>query len=167
MTSLGTVADFFPHRCPRWGRRRATDTSLTKPPGTLCWLLVASALVGLTATFGWTGIAGAAPTLTTLFSFVNLKGTDPFGSLLLDSAGNLYGGTFTGGANDDGVAFELSPPAKGQTSWAETVLQAFLLNGAQGDLPHATLIRDSAGNLFGTTYEGGPNGDGNVFNLTP
>jgi uncharacterized repeat protein (TIGR03803 family) len=64
-----------------------------------------------------------------------------------------------------GTVFKLTPPAAGQTAWTETVLVSF--NGANGNGPAAGLIADSAGNLYGTTNEGGASGLGTVFKLTP
>jgi uncharacterized repeat protein (TIGR03803 family) len=82
----------------------------------------------------------------------------------MDSAGNLYGTTFDGGANNLGTVFELSPAANGQ--WTETILYSFAAgDGAQN--PMASLVFDSAGNLYGTTEYGGPHAYGAVFKLSP
>ncbi len=95
-------------------------------------------------------------------------GAWPYGGLIFDAAGNLYG-TTSGGGNTGactggcGVVFELSPGAKGQ--WSETVLYTF--GGNDGEGPFAPLIFDSAGSLYGTTELGGAYGAGNVFELIP
>jgi uncharacterized repeat protein (TIGR03803 family) len=103
-------------------------------------------------------------TTTTLIAFSGTNGYHPIGGLVLDSAGNLYGTTENGGTLGDGNLFELSPPATG-TAWTEDVLLAF--NGTtDGSLPRASLIMDSAGNLYGTTKNGGKDGYGCVFRLT-
>jgi len=80
-------------------------------------------------------------------------------SLVRDSAGNLFGTTWRGGASDFGVVFKLDP------SGTETVLHSF--SGSDGKIPYGTLVLDKAGNLFGTTYEGGAYGGGVVFKITP
>jgi uncharacterized repeat protein (TIGR03803 family) len=99
---------------------------------------------------------------TLLYSFAG--GTDgryPNSSgLIHDGLGNLYSTTENGGdANDDGTVFELDQ------SGNETVLHRF--NGTDGTRPNAGVIRDSAGNLYGTTYQGGAFGNGTVFKIAP
>jgi uncharacterized repeat protein (TIGR03803 family) len=87
-------------------------------------------------------------------------------SLILDSAGNLYGATSGGGGSGhQGVVFELSPTAQGQ--WTETPLYSFARNGSDGFYPDGTLVFDSKGNLYGTTVFGGSGNWGTVFELTP
>jgi uncharacterized repeat protein (TIGR03803 family) len=96
---------------------------------------------------------------TVLYSFTG--GTDggfPFGSLISDSAGNFYGTTNGGGAAGAGVVFKLD------RSGNETVLYSFT-GGADGGFPLAGLIRDSAGNFYGTTNGGGASSAGVVFKL--
>src|SRR5271168_4892131 len=60
-----------------------------------------------------------------LYSFCQLAncadGLEPYGGLIFDGAGNLYGTTATGGASGGGVVFKLTPNSDG--SWTETVLQ--------------------------------------------
>lgn len=90
------------------------------------------------------------------------------GGLIMDPSGNLYGTARVGGTYDDGIVFELSPPAAGEVSWTENTLYVFTghRDGAQ---PYGTLVRDSRGNLYGTTSAGGiksVNG-GTVFRLSP
>ena len=126
-------------------------------------------LVLLAAALTITSAAGAAiaagPTHKYLFSFTNLRGTGPEGGVIADTAGNLYGTTDFGGKSNDGVVFKLSPPALGQTAWTEKVLHAF--SGTDGVHPYAGLVADSAGNLYGTTHDGGAAGIGLVFELSP
>ena len=74
-----------------------------------------------------------------------------------DSAGDLYGTTYEGGTSNAGVVFELD------TSGHETVLYSFT-SGADGGYPDAGVIRDSAGNFYGTTFSGGT-GSGVVYKL--
>jgi uncharacterized repeat protein (TIGR03803 family) len=96
------------------------------------------------------------------------NGTDgglPTGGLILDAAGNLYGTTASGGAYNSGTVFELTPAGEG--NWTETVLHNFNDDGMDGFGPRASLIFDTAGNLYGTTILGGTYGYGTVFELTP
>jgi uncharacterized repeat protein (TIGR03803 family) len=81
------------------------------------------------------------------------------GSLVLDSAGNLYGTTPQGGSNDFGVVFKID------TKGNETILHTF--SGSDGKVPYGTLALDKAGNLYGTTYAGGAYGGGVVFKIAP
>lgn len=81
-------------------------------------------------------------------------GGQPVGKLVMDDAGNLYG-TTKGGGNGAGTVFELTPSIGG--SWVETVLYNFCSQPgcADGQSPSAGLIFDGAGNLYGTTLQGG------------
>jgi uncharacterized repeat protein (TIGR03803 family) len=91
------------------------------------------------------------------------SGGRPFGGLVFDGSGNLYGTTVYGGAQADGMVFELTPTTGGR--WAEKVLFSF--HGTDGLQPFAGLIFDGSGNLYGTTAGGGAFGDGTVFELSP
>ena len=82
----------------------------------------------------------------------------PYGSIIADSAGNLYGKTNGGGAAGAGVVFKID------RSGSETVLYSFS-GGADGGYPLAGLIRDRAGNFYGTTNGGGASGAGVVFKI--
>jgi uncharacterized repeat protein (TIGR03803 family) len=100
---------------------------------------------------------------TVLYSFTGgPDGGGPEAGLVFDSAGNLYGTTYFGGAYGYGVVFELSPGP----SWTETVLYSFT-GGPDGAYPMSTLVFDPAGNLYGTTSQGGGNGGGVLFILSP
>ncbi|MGA8154294.1 MAG: choice-of-anchor tandem repeat GloVer-containing protein [Terriglobales bacterium] len=93
-------------------------------------------------------------------------GFSPYAGLVFDTAGNLYGTTFSGGAHKGGTVFELLPNADG--TWTEKVLFNFFIDAKGGTGPAASLIFDAAGNLYGTTLEGGANdaaGFGTVFEL--
>ena len=112
-------------------------------------------------------------TETTLYSFSynGFNGIGPKAGLLIDSAGNLYGTTWLGGANGGGIAFELSPPAQPGGAWTFQVIYNFPGTPTGGYSPEAPLTMDGNGNLFGTTVEGGNGncigGCGTVFKLTP
>jgi uncharacterized repeat protein (TIGR03803 family) len=111
-------------------------------------------------------------------------GNTPAGSVIIDSAGNLYGTTGYGGTGDCvllgtkvgcGTVYELSPPAHKGGAWTETVLYSFP-TPERGYLPNGNLVFDSAGNLYGATMFGGGYGTscndffqycGEVFELSP
>jgi uncharacterized repeat protein (TIGR03803 family) len=102
-------------------------------------------------------------TETVLYSFEAIPdGNTPYGGLIMDSTGTLYGTTFYGGTYNDGTVFKLTP------SGTETVLHSFsfLIGSGDGEYPLDGLIMDKNGNLYGTTEQGGAHGDGTVFELT-
>jgi uncharacterized repeat protein (TIGR03803 family) len=100
-------------------------------------------------------------TKTVLYSFTGLSdGGYPMAGVVLDAKGNLYGTTSYGGPDTAGAVFKVDPTGK------ETNLYRFTgLN--DGSLPYAGVIRDSHGNLYGTTYLGGTDGSGTVFKVDP
>jgi uncharacterized repeat protein (TIGR03803 family) len=100
---------------------------------------------------------------TVLYTFGGYPadGSTPYAGVIRDSAGNLYGTTYYGGAAGYGTAYKLD--AAGH----ETVLHSFK-NGADGAFPIAGVVSDSAGNLYGTTREGGGLGEfGVVYKVDP
>lgn len=104
-----------------------------------------------------------AQTFTTLHSFQGTDGSAPYyGSLVVDSQGNLFGTTELGGSGGYGTVFELVKA----NNYAETVLHNFSSSNGDGELPYAGLLIDSQGNLYGTTELGGTSGEGTVFELT-
>jgi uncharacterized repeat protein (TIGR03803 family) len=114
------------------------------------------------------GSGGWTPTV--LFTFDSAgsatEGYDPNGTLVLDGAGNLYGTTETGGANNAGVVFKLTPAQT--TPWPETLLFSFGGNakyGPNGSDPVAGIVFDSKANIYGTTKAGGVKGAGTVYEL--
>jgi uncharacterized repeat protein (TIGR03803 family) len=88
-----------------------------------------------------------------------------WGSVTVDSQGDIYGVTFGGGPNGDGTVFELSPQQNG--GWNLTTLHSFPSTSDDGEAPWAGPTLDAVGNLYGTTQWGGPNKNGTVFELTP
>jgi uncharacterized repeat protein (TIGR03803 family) len=115
-------------------------------------------------------------TQTVLYSFCSQSGCDdgsyPAAGLVRDAKGALYGTTYEGGtasacgATGCGTVFKVTPPAKGQTAWTETVLHSFS-GGHDGAFPTSALIADEKGALYGTASEGGDYDFGTIFKLTP
>ncbi len=100
-------------------------------------------------------------TLTTLYSFCSqascTDGSQP-GALLEASDGNFYGTTY-GGGSGNGVVFQYSPSTS-----TYTVLYTFT-GAADGGEPEAQLTEGADGNLYGTTFLGGANGVGTIFQI--
>ncbi len=143
---------------------RPVATKLMKPGGRgggFGWMLGAALVAAAAFSTG-----AAAQALTTLHSFGGSDGAGPSAGLIADAAGNLYGTTADGGATTIcvptgcGTVFELTPTE------TLTVLHSFAVFG-DGGVPLAGLIADAAGNLYGTTANGGASSRGTVFELTP
>jgi hypothetical protein len=107
-------------------------------------------------------------TLTSLYSFCSqancADGDDPMPGLVLDTDGNFYGTTASGGSTDGGAisprgtVFEIKPGG------ATTEIYSFPLS--DGNLPMAGLVQASNGDLYGTTTSGGnPDESGTVFKV--
>jgi uncharacterized repeat protein (TIGR03803 family) len=127
------------------------------------------------AAFSFFSVAASAGVKeAVLVNFSGGNGASPNTNLTLDSAGNLYGTTYEGGPQREGSVFELT---KQNGVWIEIVLYNFcsLTNCADGAQPGSSLTLDSAGNLYGTTEDGGiqnhcvggAGGCGLVFELSP
>lgn len=102
---------------------------------------------------------------TSLYDFKDSPdGALPYGGLIFDKAGNLYGTTYYAGKNDFGTVYVL---ARGASGWTEHVLYSFK-GGSDGGSPISTLVADAAGNLYGTTSDGGASGCscGTIFRMS-
>ena len=113
-----------------------------------------------------TGGVWTEQVLYTFFSVENAVYPDT--PLIFDRVGNLYGTTpYDGLANGgQGTVFELMPSTSGE--WTEKLPARF--NGnvlIEGRTPFGAVMMDGSGNLFGTTYTGGPRGFGVVYEVTP
>ena len=111
--------------------------------------------------FGWTK--------SVLYNFGALSGTAE-AHLILDASGNLYGATYEGGLYYYGTVYKLSRNQGG--NWSQTVLYNFQgINHGDGELVGGALVLDAAGNIYGTTVQGGSGcegyGCGIIFKLTP
>lgn len=132
---------------------------------------------GPATAFELTPASAGGWTYATIHQFSKSEGSFIFAGLILNSQGNLYGTAQAGGAYDEGTVFELTPGAG--SSWTENTLYSFQGNAtghADGALPSAPVLFDSAGNLYGATSDGGgyaacPGnngvGCGTIFKLTP
>jgi uncharacterized repeat protein (TIGR03803 family) len=105
-------------------------------------------------------LSAQARSFTVLYSFTNnaAAGEHPSSSLVRDPKGNLYG-IALGGTFGRGIVFKLS------STGHERVLYNFKGTDGDGDVPDSMSFRDSAGNLFGTTFQGGAYSFGTVFKL--
>ena len=115
-------------------------------------------------------------TLTTLYSFCAqtncTDGNQPSAGLVQATNGNFYGTTFSGGANNNCVGGALTRCGtvfKITTGGMLTTLYSFCAESgcADGATPDAGLVQATDGNFYGTAAEGGANGAGTVFKITP
>ncbi|MBI5775545.1 MAG: immunoglobulin domain-containing protein, partial [Verrucomicrobia bacterium] len=106
-----------------------------------------------------------AGVLTTLVEFNNNtapKGRNPYGSLVQGTDGNFYGLTYGGGANDYGTAFKMTPAGV-----LTTLVEFRYTTPPRGAYPRGSLVQGTDGNFYGLTSEGGANGFGTAFQMTP
>lgn len=106
---------------------------------------------------------------TVLYTFFGYAdGAYPYGGVIFDAAGNLYGtGTFGGvgcAPLGCGVVFELSPTSTGP--WKETTLYTFT-GATDGNYPYGPPVFDTAGNLYASNIAGGATGSGTIFEVSP
>jgi uncharacterized repeat protein (TIGR03803 family) len=112
--------------------------------------------------------ASGSWTYSVLHEFGSSDGAAPTGSLIFDTAGNLYGTTAYGSGpsciKGCGVVFKLTGNSGG--TWTETVLYSFT-GATDGAYPNGGLAFGASGNLYGTAFSGGANNGGAVFELAP
>jgi len=99
--------------------------------------------------------------LATLHSFHGADGDYPYGQLVEADDGNLYGTTIYGGPTSNGVAFRLTPQG------VFTILHNFGSSPLDGTHPWGGVVQGKDGNFYGTTFDGGSNGVGTVYRMTP
>jgi uncharacterized repeat protein (TIGR03803 family) len=172
----GTVFELTPKTGGKWTQSTihtfGTGKDGIEPQGALL-IDAAGSLYGTAAGGGTKGagvvykldpIAGGKWKETVLHNFSGrLDGGHPFGNLIFDGGGNLYGTTSEGGSHEYGAVFELTPGTNGK--WTNKTLHSFNDNGHDGYGPLAGLVFDATGNLYGTTYQGGSKRYGIVFQL--
>jgi uncharacterized repeat protein (TIGR03803 family) len=134
--------------------------------GRLYGVATAGGAYGAGAAFELTPTPMGEWSLKSLYSFRGQPDAGfPYGGLISDARGNLYGTTYYDGANDLGAVYELIPTPSGQ--WLEKVLYSFR-GGADGSASIGNLVVDRFGNLYGTTSEGGAGCScGVIFKLAP
>jgi uncharacterized repeat protein (TIGR03803 family) len=103
-------------------------------------------------------LAAGTREFSTLALFNGTDGEGPFDGLIADANGNLYGTTELGGASNDGTVFKLS-------AGSHTLSTLVSFTGPDGNDPSGGLIADADGNLYGTTFSGGLNDNGTVFEV--
>jgi uncharacterized repeat protein (TIGR03803 family) len=118
-----------------------------RPPATLCKTVLCP----------WTE--------TVIYSFSGSgDGANPgYGDLTFDQAGHIYGTTYFGGNDALGVVYKLT---SSNGNWTESAIHTFS-GVSDGANPYSNVIFDALGNLYGTTFAGGPHGFGTVFELMP
>jgi uncharacterized repeat protein (TIGR03803 family) len=180
--SDGTVFELSPTSSGSWTENILFSFGGTNDANPECALVLDSAgnLYGTTIFGGANGLGSVFElsysagvwSEAVLYSFSN-NGTDPvypFTGLAIDPAGNLYGSGVEGAAFGGGAIFELTPNSG---SWTYTIIYSFNFNNNHDGInPEGNLILDSAGNLYGTTNQGGTGtctafGCGTVFKLSP
>jgi uncharacterized repeat protein (TIGR03803 family) len=119
----------------------------------------AKALYAIALLLPSTALARKTETVLHTFSTTSADGFDPLAGLIADTAGDLYGTTFSGGDFQSGTVFVIAPDG------SESVLHSFGGAPNDGALPAAALTLGGDGNLYGTTLLGGANNQGAVFQL--
>jgi uncharacterized repeat protein (TIGR03803 family) len=177
---LGTIFQMKPDPSGNWkltvihaftgGRDGSTGSAgrlIFDDAGNLYGVATAGGANGKGSAFMLASIAGGKWKMKILYSFKGQPDAGfPYGGLLFDAAGNLYGTTYYDGAFNLGSVYQLGPRPTGE--WKERVLHSFK-GGTDGNSSISTLVFDLHGNMYGTTSEGGAPGCdcGGIFKLTP
>jgi trimeric autotransporter adhesin len=132
--------------------------------------LIALALIAIF--FASVGPLYAQASYTIRYSFTGppSDGSTPYGGLLLASDGNLYGTTTAGGSvgtsGGSGTVFEVSKDSSGNYTVVTILFSFGGTSGCTGIVPRGNLIQASDGNIYGTTFEGGADDAGTVFEMS-
>jgi uncharacterized repeat protein (TIGR03803 family) len=180
-TGAGIVFELTPHANGSWTEKILHSFSYPNPrtegwnpmsslaadaSGNLYGVTVGGGFYGYGVAFELSPAAEGGWTEKILHAF-NSDGKDgwqPYNGVSIDGRGNLYGTTPFGGAYENGALFELTLSAGG--TWAEKIIHSFNADGTDGVRPLGGVTLDAAGNVYGTTYAGGPSG-GIVFEFSP
>jgi uncharacterized repeat protein (TIGR03803 family) len=104
-------------------------------------------------------VAAGSNTITTVAAFDGTNGSDPWGGVVMDSHGNLFGTAQLGGASNVGTVFEVA-------AGSNTITALASFDGTNGAQPLGSVVLDSSGNLYGTAYGGGASGNGTIYEVT-
>jgi uncharacterized repeat protein (TIGR03803 family) len=130
---------------------------LTQGPG---GVLYGTTLFGGTSGQGTVfQFAPATQTATILHAFDVADGSTPYAGVVQDAAGNLYGTTSSGGANNLGTIYKIAVGTHAFTKLAD-------VNSTAGSSPFSPLLVGGDGFLYGTATGGGPSGNGTIFRLS-
>jgi len=100
--------------------------------------------------------------LSTVYEFSGTQdGDNPTGAIVVDANGNIFGTTYDGGANGQGIIYKID------NTGHETILHSFAGGATDGSYPYGGLVADASGNLYGTTATGGAKDNGTVFKIAP
>jgi uncharacterized repeat protein (TIGR03803 family) len=174
---LGTIFKLTPHPNGRWTEKllysfcSVSGCKDGETPNSLVWDRAGN-LYGTTdystnsygTVFKFTPGAKGKSAYRVLYTFMSRQDGTPPNALTFDAAGNLYGTTYYGGAYNYGTIFKLTPRMHG--NWTKMILYN-LKDAAEGEFPDSEIVLDVAGNLYGSTYDGGTRGSGVVFQLVP
>jgi len=110
---------------------------------------------------GWNG------TVIHNFSGGAKDGSNPTGTPVLDASGNIYGTTTGGGAKSNGTVYKLTPVTTGKKkgTWTEKILYSFMGGTKDGSDRFGGIVFDAAGNIYGSTNQGGKYVNGTVYKL--
>jgi uncharacterized repeat protein (TIGR03803 family) len=103
-------------------------------------------------------------TFNLVYSLSGRSFSGPTDKLAIDSAANLYGVTYSGGAHQFGSVFKLTPSGG---SWTYASLHDFTGSGFDGAFPMCGPTLDASGNVYGTTSRAGSSNEGIVWEITP
>jgi uncharacterized repeat protein (TIGR03803 family) len=102
-------------------------------------------------------------TFTVLYSLPGWGVSGTYRNLLLDASGNIYATTHCDGDYNAGTIYELTQSGG---TWTYTSLYVFT-GGSDGQFSYSNLVFDKLGNLYGTTKQGGADGNGVIFKVKP
>jgi uncharacterized repeat protein (TIGR03803 family) len=133
---------------------------MRRKPRLIDWKTTASGALLLWAT---AATVLPAQTFTTVYSFDGTDGSNSHAGLVQGTNGELYGTTFSGGANSAGTVFKIT--LRGVLTTLYNLCEK--TDCPDGFFPKAALALDTGGNLYGTSLGGDAGGYGTVFRITP